>query len=161
MKLQIVALLLLAGCAVAQVQEQQQQAPAVPPQSQAVIDSVYETVARYQISTWQMGASVYCFRVRGEDADRHFLDRLKPLPAKPESDCKEKQNSFTTTVIDKHTKKRAVMFGLGTMEFRSPTEALVEGSYMCGNQCMSGGIYHVSLDGSQWKVTRFEVRISQ
>lgn len=158
MKRFFLAFLLLSGCALAQMQQPE---TTVPPPSQAVVDAVYETVARYQINTWQMGASVYCFRVRGEDADRHFLDRLKPLPVKPMSDCKEKQTEYTTTVIDKHTKKRAVMFGLGTMEFRTPTEALVQGSYMCGNQCMSGGIYHVALDGNQWKVTKFEVRISQ
>lgn len=124
--------------------------------------AVYEAVARYQIKSWQLPAHTYCFRVEGQDADKAFLNRLKPLPVKPQSDCgQQNSKTYTSSIIDKHTKKSAVMFGLGSILWRSPTNAEVEGSYMCGSQCMSGGVYHVALNGGQWAVTKFDVRISQ
>jgi hypothetical protein len=69
--------------------------------SAGVTAAVYEAVARYQITTWQLGAHAYCYRVLGQDADRQFLDRLKPLPVKPESECVQKNNkNFTFTIVD-------------------------------------------------------------
>lgn len=168
MKFRIIALLF---CMAAIVQGQEQppaaQAPAqqqttMQAPSPAAENAVYQAVALYQIKTWTLGAHAYCFRVKGEDADKHFLQKLKPYPVLPQSDCEMRDNkNYTNTVIDKHNKKSAVMFGLGNVFWTSPTQAAVQGSYMCGSQCMSGGLYHVALDGNQWKVTNFEVRMSQ
>lgn len=124
-------------------------------------NAVYLAVARYQIASWQIGAHAYCFRVKGQDADKKFLNQLKPYPARPESDCTQRRVQLSMAVVDKRSKKSAVMFGLGNILWVSPTQADVQGSYMCGNQCMSGGIYHVVQDDGAWKVTKFEVRISQ
>lgn len=160
----------MAGCAFGQApaqqtppsQTQEQQHPMTPPPSPAAEAAVYETVARYQITTWQLGGHVFCFRVKGRDADRSFLSKLKPYTAVPASDCTLRNNKdFTTTVVEKHSKKSAVMFGLGQIFWTSPIEAAVQGSYMCGTQCMAGGLYHVVLDGNAWKVTKFEQRIMQ
>ncbi len=98
----------------------------------------------------------------GQDADKEFLDRLKPLPVRPESDCTQKDTkTFTMSIVDKRTKKSAVLFGLGGILWRSPTEAEVEGSYLCGSQCMAGGVYHLAFDQGIWSVTRFDQRIGQ
>ncbi len=173
MKLRILASvvsLFICGCVFGQAPAQQpstaqqpsQQQPTTQAPSPAAESAVYQAVARYQITSWQLGAHAYCFRVKGQDADKQFLGKLKPYPVLPESDCGLRKNKdYTTTVIDKHTKKSAVMFGLGNIFWTSPTEAAVQGSYMCGNQCMSGGLYHVVLDGNEWKVTKFELRLSQ
>ena len=139
-----------------------QQQPTTTPPSEAAQDAVYQAVALYQIKSWTLGAHAYCFRVKGEDADKQFLQKLKPYPVFPESDCTLRNNkNYTSTVIDKRSKKSAVMFGLGNILWSSPTEAAVQGSYMCGGQCVSGGLYHVVLDGDAWKVTKFEARLSQ
>ena len=149
-----------AGAPAAQAPAQSQ--PTTTPPSAEAEDAVYQTVALYQIKSWTLGGHAYCFRVKGQDADKKFLDKLKPYPVVPESDCTTRNNKdYTTTVIDKRSKKSAVMFGLGNILWVSPTQADVQGSYMCGNQCMSGGIYHVVQDDGAWKVTKFEVRISQ
>ena len=173
MKLKVLASvvsLLICGCALGQEPSQQppatqppaQQQPSTTPPSPAAEAAVYEAVALYQIKSWTLGGHAYCFRVKGQDADKAFLQKLKPYPVLPESDCTQRNNkNYTTTVIDKRSKKSAVMFGLGNIFWTSPTEAAVQGSYMCGNQCMSGGLYHVVLDGGTWKVTKFEVRLSQ
>lgn len=163
MKFLMIALVLaaaLSGGAYAQTPDQQP--AAIEPPSPAVTAAVYEAVARYQIKSWQQTAHTYCFRVQGKDADRQFLDKLKPLPVKPESDCTQKDTkSFTMSIVDRSSKKSAVMFGLGGIMWRSPTQAEVEGSYLCGSQCMAGGVYHVVQDGGAWTVTGFDVRISQ
>ena len=168
MKLRLLAsvvLVLIAGCAFGQAPAQQaptQPQPTMQAPSPQAENAVYQAVALYQIKTWQLGAHAFCFRVKGQDADKHFPNGLKPYPVMPESDCELRNNkNYTNTVIDKHNKKSAVMFGLGNVFWTSPTQAAVQGSYMCGNQCMSGGLYHVALDGNQWKVTNFEVRMSQ
>jgi len=168
-RLGILLLLLTAWFAAAQSSDQQSPAASGPEQQTTVFrptpaetEAVYEAVARYQISSWQLNAHTFCFRLRGQDADKEFLNRLKPLPVKPESDCTQKDTkTFTMSIVDKRSKKSAVMFGLGSILWRSPTQAEVEGSYLCGSQCMAGGIYHAVLDGDHWTVTRFEVRISQ
>ena len=159
----------LTASAAAQAADQQSASP--QPTDQQAADfrptpaetaAVYEAVARYQISSWHLPAHAYCFRVQGKDASKQFLNRLKPLPVAPESDCTQKDTkTFTRSIVDKHSKKSAVMFGLGGILWRSPTQAEVEGSYLCGSQCMAGGVYHAVLDGDQWTVTKFDVRISQ
>lgn len=164
MKLQMMAVavfaMLLVGGAAAQTPDPQ--ASAIQAPSPAVTAAVYEAVARYQIKSWHLPAYTYCFRVNGQNASRQFLDRLKPLPVKPESDCTQKDTkTFTMSVVDKRTKKSAVMFGLGSILWRSPTQAEVQGSYLCGIQCVAGGIYNVVLNQGQWTVTKFDVRISQ
>ncbi len=168
--LTLVIFALIACCAFGQTPAQQaltmpapgQQPATTTPPSQAAEDAVYQAVALYQIKSWTLGGHAYCFRVKGQDADKQFLQKLKPYPVLPESDCTSRKNKdYTSTVIDKRSKKSAVMFGLGNIFWTSPTEATVQGSYMCGNQCMSGGLYQVVLDGNAWKVTKFEVRLSQ
>jgi hypothetical protein len=149
---------MLVGGAFAQAPGAPQGVPAPGPDAP---DAVYEAVIRYQIKTWDLGASTYCIKVEGKDADKKFLQRLKPLPVKPESDCTQRhnKNTYTTTVIDKDTKKRSVIFGVGAILWRSQTEAEVQGAYLCGSQCMSGGIYHVIRNGGQWQVTKYDARI--
>lgn len=163
MKLLMRALVVLVALAIgAAAQTPDQQSSAVEPPAPGATAAVYEAVARYQIKSWQQTAHVYCFRVKGQDADKQFLDRLKPLPVRPESDCTQKDSkTFTMSIVDKRTKKSAILFGLGAILWRSPTEAEVEGSYLCGSQCMAGGVYHVVFDQGQWMVTKFDVRISQ
>lgn len=161
MKLLMIALVVmttLAGSAGAQTPDQ----PATFQPTPSETAAVYEAVARYQIKSWQLTAHIYCFRVKGQDADKEFLDRLKPLPVRPESDCTQKDTkTFTMSIVDKRTKKSAVLFGLGGILWRSPTEAEVEGSYLCGSQCMAGGVYHLAFDQGIWSVTRFDQRIGQ
>jgi hypothetical protein len=150
---------MLAGSTAAQTPDPQ---PPVFQPTPAQTAAVYEAVARYQIKSWELTAHAYCFRVKGQDADKQFLDRLKPLPVKPESDCTQKDTkTFNMSIVDKRTKKSAVLFGLGGILWRSPTEVEVEGSYLCGSQCLAGGIYHAVLDQNQWTVTKFDVRIGQ
>ena len=60
--------------------------------------------------------------MKGQDADKQFLQKLKPYPVLPESDCTSPKNKdYTSTVIDKRSKKSAVMFGLGNIFWTSPT----------------------------------------
>lgn len=161
----VFACLLISVAAMAQTPAQNptQPEPTTQAPSPQAAAAVYEAVARYQIDSWRLGAHTYCFRVNGQDADKQFLERLKPLPVKPESGCTQKKNAnnYTTSIVDKHSKQSAVMFGLGVTYWISPTQAAVDGGYMCGNQCMEGGVYYLSLDGNQWKVTKFEERIGQ
>ena len=162
MKQHIVALALtaaLSGYAFSQTPGQQ--TPGVQAQSAATTAAVYEAVVRYQIKSWDLGASSYCIRMNGEDADKDFLRRLSPLPVKGASECVEKQHKLTMSIIDKHSKKRSVIFGLGGILWRKDTEAEVQGGYLCGSQCMAGGVYHVILDGNQWRVTAFNLSIAE
>lgn len=138
-----------------------QQTPGVQAQTPATAAAVYEAVVRYQIKSWDLGAATYCVRMNGEDADKEFLRRLSPMPVKGASECEEKQRKLTMSVIDKHSKKRSVIFGVGAILWRKDTEAEVEGGYLCGSQCMAGGIYHVVLDGAQWRVTAFKPSLSE
>lgn len=160
MRVFILASLFLAMFAASADAQAPAQAAVVPEPSAGATRAVYEAVARYQISTWQISAHTYCFRLEGRDADKQFLKSLKPFPVKPESDCAQGHKTFSGPVIDKHTKKSAVIFGLGGIVWRSPTQADVQGAYFCGTQCMAGGTYHAVLDGSQWKITGFKPEIS-
>jgi hypothetical protein len=142
------------------------QAPAdqhasLPAPDPGAADAVYEAVVRYQIAAWQLGADSYCIKIKGTDADEKLLHSLKPLPVKPASDCVEQRKKFDMFVIDKHSKKKSVLFGAGNIRWTSETTAEVEGSYLCGSQCMAGGVYHVAKDEGQWKVTKFDVYIRE
>jgi len=121
---------------------------------------VYEAVVRYQIKSWQLGAASYCIQINGQDADDKLLRKLKPFPVKPASDCLQRKDKSGMTVVDRHSKKKSVLFGAGSIVWRSETQADVSGSYLCGSQCMSGGVYHVAWDGSHWQVTKFDIYIS-
>ncbi len=141
------------------------QAPAEPQATMAApepgaADAVYEAVVRYQIATWQLGAETYCIRINGQDADGKFLRSLKPLPVKAASECHEVKKKFETVVTEKHSKKQSVIFGASTIHWTSETTADVEGAYICGSQCMSGGVYHAVKEGGQWKVIKFDKYIS-
>ena len=138
-----------------------QQTPGVQGQPPAAAAAIYEAVVRYQIKSWNLGAATYCIRMNGEDADKEFLRKLSPLPVKGASECEEKQRKLTMSIIDKHSKKRSVIFGVGAIQWRKDTEADVEGGYLCGSQCMAGGIYQVLLDGTQWRVTAFKPSLSE
>ena len=81
MKLGLLAfVVLIAGCAFGESPAQQapatqspaQQQSTTTPPSAAAENAVYQAVARYQITTWQLGAHAYCFRVKGQDADKVF-----------------------------------------------------------------------------------------
>lgn len=162
MKDQLIALAVLiasVGSALAQAPGQRP-APNAAPSPEAP-PAVYEAVVRYQIKTWSLGANSYCIRINGQDADKQFLHRFSPLPVKGASECLEKQNKNTMSVVDKHTGKKSVLFGLGAIVWRTATKADVEGSYLCGSQCMEGGVYHVDWDGNNWRVTKYDVYISE
>lgn len=162
MKRLIPALIVLIGLAshvAAQAPAEQQ--PAMQAPDPGAIDAVYQAVVRYQVASWQLGAEIYCIRIKGADADGKFLHSLKPLAVKPASDCTEVKKKFDTYVIEKHSKKKAVLFGAGNIRWTSETTADVEGSYLCGSQCMAGGIYRVVKDEGQWKVSKFDVYIRQ
>ena len=123
-------------------------------------DAVYAAVVRYQVASWTLGADSYCIQINGGDADGKLLRSLKPLDVKPASDCDKVKKKFDMMVMDKHSKKKAVLFGASTIRWTSETTADVEGGYLCGSQCMAGGVYHVVKDGGQWKVIKFDVYIS-
>lgn len=124
---------------------------------------VYEAVVRYQIKSWELTADSYCVEVNGKDAGQELLSRLEPLPIKPASGCREQTRSVgalkTMEVIDKKTKKRAVIFDIEKILWRSETGADVEGGYTCASECMAGGMYHVVWDGSRWVVSGFDIRV--
>jgi hypothetical protein len=162
MKFHIVALSVLTTFAnPVAAQAPAEQSAGIQAPSPAAVEAVYEAVVRYQIKSWDLGAAAYCIRIKGEDADDKFLHKLKPLPVKPASECLEKKDKMGMTVIDKHSKKKSVLLGAGSILWRSDTQADVQGSYLCGSQCMSGGIYHVIRDGEQWRVTKYDVYISE
>ena len=129
--------------------------------SQSTESAIDEAVVRYQIKSWDIGADSFCIRIKGQDADDKFLRQLKPLPVKPASDCLQKKTKDGMSVVDKHSKKKSVLLGVGNIVGLTDNEAKVEGSYLCGNQCMSGGVYHLSWDGSQWQVTKYDAYISE
>jgi len=136
------------------------QAPRPHP-SQSTESAIDEAVVRYQIKMWEIGAESYCVRIKGQDADDKFLRQLKPLPVKPASDCVQKKNKDGMTVLDKHSKKKSVLLGIGDIVALTDNSAAVQGSYLCGTQCMSGGFYHLAFDGSQWQVTRYDAYIGE
>ena len=129
------------------------------PQSPNKSVEVYEAVVRYQIKSFRV--DTYCIKIGEKDADKDFLRRLNPLPVKGASDCIEqtRNNLPPMNVLDKHTKRSAVIFDLGKIGWRSDTEADVDGGYLCASQCRAGGIYHVFWDGTRWVIRDFEIRV--
>jgi hypothetical protein len=123
------------------------------------LTALYEAVLRYQIKSWELTADSYCVEVNGKDAGKDLLGRLQPLPVKPASRCRKQTRSVTMEVIDKKTKKRAVIFDIDKILWRSETAADVEGGYVCASLCMAGGTYHVVWDGTRWVVTGFDIRV--
>lgn len=161
MKLLILALIVVAGfVGYVAGQAPADQQPTMSAPDPGAADAVYEAVVRYQIATWQLGADSYCIKIKGVDADGKLLHSLKPLAVKPASDCLQVKQKFDMVVIDKHSKKKSVLFGAGNIRWTSETTADVEGGYLCGSQCMSGGVYHVVKDEGQWKVVKFDTYIS-
>ena len=57
-------------------------------------------------------------------------------------------------VVDKKTKKPSVIFDVEKIVWLSEDEADVEGGYVCARQCMAGGTYHLTRNGTQWTVKR-------
>jgi len=125
-----------------------------PPEHSSAID-IYEAVVRYQIKTWDLAASTYCIEVNGKDASPELLGRLRPLPVKGKSGCKEKKH-ILMDIVDKRTKKLAVIFDVSEIHWQSASEADVQGGYFCASQCGGGGKYHVVWNGHQWTVTDFK-----
>lgn len=160
MRFPILALLLLSGFLQSLAgQTPTDQAPRQAPDPGAE-QAVYAAVVRYQVATWHLDTESFCIRIKGADADGKLLHSLKPLDLKPASECLEVKKKFDMVVIDKHSKKKSVLFGAGIIRWTSETTAEVEGGYLCGSQCMSGGMYHVVKDGGQWRVTKFDAYIS-
>ena len=120
---------------------------------------VYEAVVRYQIKSWELIADSYYIEVSGKDAGQELLSRLQPMPVKPASGCRKQTRFVTMEVIDKKTKKRAVIFDIDKILWRSETAADVEGGYTCASLCMAGGTYHVVWDGGRWVVSGFDIRV--
>jgi hypothetical protein len=160
MRFLVLTLLVLTGCInYVAGQGPADQTPLQAPDPGAT-NAVYEAVVRYQVASWQLGADSYCIQIKGVDADGKLLRSLKPLVVKPASDCLEVKKKFDMVVIDKHSKKKSVLFGAGNIRWTSETTAEVEGGYLCGSQCMSAGMYHAVKDDGQWRVTKFDAYIS-
>jgi hypothetical protein len=156
----LVLIVLIAGVSyVAGQAPAEQQATMAAPDPGAT-DAVYEAVIRYQIATWKLGAETYCIQINGQDAEGKLLRSLKPLPVRAASECHEVKKKYDTLVTEKHSKKQSVIFGASTIRWTSETTADVEGGYLCGSQCMSGGVYHVVKEGGQWKAVKFDKYIS-
>jgi hypothetical protein len=118
---------------------------------------LYETVIRFQISSWELSAHTYCIEINGADADPVLLQRLLPLPVKRASACRKvNDKSPMWSVVDRKTRKTAVIFNLGTIRRVSDSEVQVEGGYWCGNLCMAEGAYRVLLQGQSWHVAGFQ-----
>ena len=119
--------------------------------------SVYETVIRFQIKSWELAAHTYCVEVNGRDGDPTLLQRLVPLPVKGASACRKLHDrSALMSVVDRKTRKRSVIFNLGSIRQVSSSEVEVEGGYLCGSQCMAEGVYRVVRDANSWRVANFE-----
>lgn len=157
LSLVLIVLIGIASNVAGQAPADQQPMPAPDP---GAPDAVYQAVIRYQVATWTLGADSYCIQIKGADPDGKFLRSLKPLDLKPGSDCLKVKKKFDMVVIDKHSKKKSVLFGAGNIRWTSETSADVDGGYLCGSQCMSGGVYHVVKEDGQWKVIKFDVYIS-
>lgn len=127
--------------------------------------NVREAVLRYQISSWKLSAASYCVEINGKDADKDFLERLRPLPVKKASACENQRvpklpRSFGLySLVDRKTKKQAVRFDMGEIRFTDSAHATVQGGYYCGSQCMASGTYRLESDGVEngWRVTSFDI----
>ena len=117
---------------------------------------IYESVIRFQIKSWELTAYTYCIEVNGGDAGEALLQRLRPLPVKAASQCEEIDQKTLAHVVDKETRKRAVIFDVGAIRRISDSEVDVEGGYLCGSLCMAGGVYRVVHEESGWLVTGFK-----
>jgi hypothetical protein len=126
---------------------------------------IREAVLHYQISTWEFSAASYCVQVNGKDADKDFLLRLRSLPVKKASECRKKRapglprDLGLYSIVDKRTKKNAVLFDIGEVRLTSATHADVDGGYHCGGLCWAAGTYRVGFDGTRWTVTAFDIQI--
>jgi hypothetical protein len=116
---------------------------------------VYEAVLRYQIKSWDLNADSYCVKVGGKDASKTLLGRLQPLHVKSASGCKERHIASVMEIVDKKTGKLSVIFDMGKIHWLAPSNADVEGGYLCGTSCMAAGSYRVQWDGSGWVVIEF------
>jgi hypothetical protein len=92
-----------------------------PPASSGDLD-IYETVIRFQIKSWDLPAHTYCIKVNQRDADEALLKRFPSLPVKSASACGETDVKTLSHVVDKETKKKAVVFDVGTIHRLSDSE---------------------------------------
>ena len=127
----------------------------VPPAPNDI--DVYESVIRYQIKSWKLAASTFCIKVDRADADEALLSRLRPLPVKAASECKETSGETPIMrVVDKKTKKNSVIFDVEAIRRLNESEIDVEGGYLCGSLCMASGSYRFRREESGWRVTGFK-----
>jgi hypothetical protein len=121
---------------------------------------VYERVIRFQITSWELPAQAFCIQVNRRDPDKALLKRFPALPVEAASACGEiDRKTALMRVVDKKTKKNAVIFDVGVIRRLSSSEIEVEGGYVCGSLCMAGGIYHLVREESGWRVTGFQWQI--
>ena len=64
-----------------------------------------------------------------------------------------------THVIDKRTKKLAVIFDLGEIRRPDQDHAEVAGGYYCADLCIGSGTYFIERKSDHWAVTRFDIRV--
>lgn len=118
---------------------------------------VYESVVRFQIKSWELAAATFCIRVNRADADEALLNRLRPLPVKAASACKEASGkTLLMKIVDRRTKKNSVIFDVGAIRRLNESETDVEGGYLCGSLCMASGVYRIVREESGWRVTGFK-----
>jgi len=153
--------LLCAMSSIARAQTSGSPSPPPSDESRKKAD-VQEAVLRYQIATWDLSAVSYCVKVDGKDADKDFLLRLRPLPVMPASQCRKQTPAKLKGlyhVVDKQTKKKAVIFRMGEIRWIKQSEAEIDGGYDCASLCMAHGTYHVVWDGTRWTVSAFNIII--
>lgn len=151
--------LVLCTTALGQVKDGRASTPSkTVPKPLSTID-LYEIVVRYQIKSWELTADSFCLEVNGRAATRTLLERLQPLRVKASSACRENTQTPMMEVVDKETGKMSVIFDLEKIHWHTPSEAEVDGGYVCGSLCMAGGTYYVDWDGSRWIVSKFEIRV--
>jgi len=156
---QIALLLVLCASSLAQTSPIAPGGPQEKPAKPSPTD-VYQAVLRYQVKTWELAADTYCVEVNGKDADAALLEPFKALHVKGASACHKKTtNRVLMRVVDRVTGKMSLIFDMGKIRWPKRSEAEVDGGYVCGSECMAGGTYHVAWDGSQWVVTKFEIRV--
>lgn len=152
MKSLLVVLLcgLLAGCAT------RSPAPPKPPVllSQDEAD-IYEAVFRHQFeqnaSGAQQSAGTYFVQIQGSDPPEEFLRRFAGQ-APPVKRGSEACHAGDSSIYDRQTGKRSLMFKAGKIGRIGKNTAEVEGGYYEGNLSASGNTYRLVRHGSRWKV---------
>lgn len=128
-------------------------------EKRAVEVDIREAVVRFQIKTWDLAASSYCVSIKGKDPDKTFLKRFDPLPVKGASGCRKTVFGAQTSVLDRGTAKRSVIFDINSIRWLTEAEVEVYGGYFCGSLCAAAGTYRVVREQTRWEVKSFGTQV--